>query len=131
MKKEEILRTLEGFPYEKSEYWLITGAAMVLFGMREETGDIDLGCTKKMADELEKDGFLYRRTENGKRWLRYSNEIEIFEEWKTGPLVRCEGLQLLSPEGLIAMKEELGREKDFRDIALIREWMSGKENRKE
>ena len=43
MKKEEILRTLEKFPYEKSDYWLITGAAMVLFGMREETGDIDLG----------------------------------------------------------------------------------------
>ena len=124
MKKEEILRTLESFPYDKSEYWLITGAAMVLFGMREETGDIDLGCTEKMADELEKGGFLYRRTENGKRWFRYSEAIEIFEEWKTGPLVSCEDLQLLSPEGLIAMKEELGREKDLRDIALIREWLS-------
>lgn len=124
MKREEILRTLESFPYDKSEYWLITGAAMVLFGMREETGDIDLGCTEKMADELEKEGYLYRRTENGRRWFRYSEEIEIFEEWKTGPLVSFEGLQLLSPEGLIAMKEELGREKDFRDIALIREWLS-------
>lgn len=124
MKKEEILRTLESFPYDKSEYWLITGAAMVLFGMREETGDIDLGCTEKMADELEKEGNLYRRTENGRRWFRYSEAIEIFEEWKTGPLVSCGDLQLLSPEGLIAMKEELGREKDLRDIALIREWLS-------
>ena len=124
MKKEEILRTLEGFPCDKNGYWLITGAAMVLFGMREETGDIDLGCTEKLANELEEAGCLYRRTENGRRWFRYSEEIEIFEEWKTGPLVSCGDLQLLSPEGLIAMKEELGREKDLRDIALIREWLS-------
>ena len=126
MRKEEILRKLKEFPYPEEEYWLITGAAMVLYGMREETHDIDLGCSRDMADQLEKDGFLYKRTENGKRSFRIGETFEIFEEWKTGTLRWKEGVQLLSPEGLIAMKSALGREKDRRDIALIRDWLGAK-----
>ena len=30
MKKEEILKKLKELPYPQEEYWLITGAAMVL-----------------------------------------------------------------------------------------------------
>jgi len=127
MKKEEILKRLKELPYPKEEYWLITGAAMVVYGMREETHDIDLGCSKKLADQLEKDGYLCRKNENGKRSFQIGGTFEIFEEWKTGTLQWEEDCQLLSPEGLIAMKSALGRQKDLRDIALIRAWLSAKE----
>ena len=36
--------------------WMITGSAMVLYGIREQTHDIDLGCTKQLADRLEAEG---------------------------------------------------------------------------
>ena len=58
MKKEQILAGLSGFPYDMDGFWLITGAALVLFGIREETGDIDMGCTSAAADRLEADGYL-------------------------------------------------------------------------
>ena len=53
MDRQEILNQLRAFPYDRNEYWVVTGAAMVLYGFKEQTGDIDLGCSKKLADLLE------------------------------------------------------------------------------
>ncbi len=51
MNKQEIISILEDFPYSRDEYWIITGSAMVLYGIREQTHDIDMGCTSKMANK--------------------------------------------------------------------------------
>ncbi len=123
MNKEDILRQLDTFPFDRTEYWLVTGAAMVLCGIKKETGDIDLGCSEKLADRLEEEGFLFRYTEDKKRCFRYGENIEIFENWMKGALVWCEGFQTVDADGLIEMKKELGREKDRKDIALIEEYV--------
>ena len=44
---------------------------------------------------------------------------EIFENWKCGFIEYIEGVPVLSIDGLIEMKQELGREKNLKDIALI------------
>jgi len=121
MNKQDILQVLSEFPYDRKEYWVITGGAMVLYGFREQTGDIDLGCSKSMADQLEADGFLLRKTESGKRRFQFGKNIEIFEEWLLDSAVTVEGFQVISVKGLLEMKKELGREKDLKDIELIRE----------
>ena len=123
MNKQDIINRLNVFPYSKDEYWVITGSAMVLYGIREMTHDIDMGCTSKMADQLEKDGYFYTLTESGNRKFVIGEDIEIFENWKFGSIERIEGIPVLSLEGLIEMKQSLGREKDYRDIALIKEFM--------
>ena len=123
MNRQDILQALNAFPYDRDGYWLITGCAMVLYGFRDETGDIDLGCTKEMADRLEADGYPARR-EGGGRCFRYGDDIEIFEGWMEGRTVTADGFKVVSPEGLIEMKRALGREKDLRDIALINEYLA-------
>ena len=67
MNRQDILDILKEFPFDCKEYWVVTGGAMVLYGFREETSDIDIGCTKKMADQLEAAGCLIRKDNNGKR----------------------------------------------------------------
>lgn len=119
MDKQGILRCLSGFPYSRNEYWIVAGGAMVLYGIREQTADIDLGCSKQLADQLEADGFLFRRTDDGKRWFRYGDNIEIFEEWLTGTTETVCGFNAVSVRGLIEMKQELGRDKDQKDVELI------------
>ena len=121
MNRQDILQALSEFPYDRKEYWVVTGGAMVLYGIREQTGDIDLGCSKSMADQLEADGFLLRKTENGKRRFQFGKNIEIFEEWLLDSAVAVEGFQVISVKGLLEMKKELGREKDLKDIELIKE----------
>ena len=105
MNKQEILSCLSSFPYDNKEYWLITGSAMVLYGIKAQTSDIDLGCTAEMADKLEAEGYLYKRTEDGKRWFKYGDYIEIFEEWLYDSVKIVEGTPVISLKGLIEMKK--------------------------
>ncbi len=127
MTKNEIIERINKFPYERTDFWLITGAAMVLYGIKEETADIDMGCNKKMADRLQKEGFLYKYTESGNRWFKVGGDIEIFENWLNDTVTRIDGIPVITLKGMLDMKKELGRDKDFKDIALIKAFM-GREN---
>ena len=119
MDKAGIKEILASFPCPRGDWWVAAGAAMVLYGIRERTHDIDLGCSKKLADRLEADGYLYRHTESGGRWFKYGEHIEIFEGWLKDTVTDVEGFPVVSPAGLLEMKRELGREKDLKDIRLI------------
>lgn len=48
MNKKEIIKRLNELPIPKTEYWVITGSALVLHNIKEETSDIDLGCTTNL-----------------------------------------------------------------------------------
>ena len=124
MDKSGILNCLSEFPYDRNEYWVITGGAMVLYGIREQTSDIDLGCSKRLADHLEADGYLFRRTDNGNRWFKYGENIEIFEEWIMDSIEKVYGFNVVSIKGLIEMKQDLGRDKDIKDIELIKAFLN-------
>lgn len=126
MNRQEIVAELNAFPYDRAGYWIVAGGAMALYGVRAETGDIDLGCTRALADRLAADGYPYRLTDDGRRWFRYSERIEIFEKWLYDRTETIDGFRVISLEGLIEMKTTLGREKDLRDIARIRAFQSGK-----
>ena len=47
MDKAEIIKELEAFPYSREDYWVLAGSAMALYGIKEQTSDIDLGCNRK------------------------------------------------------------------------------------
>ena len=126
MKKDDITARLADFPFSTEDYWIITGAAMVLYGIREETADIDMGCTKDMADRLEADGFLDHVSGDGKRCFKYGDSIEIIEGWLRDSIQNVGGFPVISIDGLVEMKRELGREKDKRDIELIEAFLKRK-----
>ena len=119
MNKQDILQILGALPFDKGAYWLAAGGAMVLYGLREETSDIDLGCTKKLADELERQGHRVIRWEDGTRQICYGPGIDLFENWFPGQSQLVENIPVLSLGGLLAMKKSLGREKDKADIRRI------------
>ena len=64
LSKKSIISTLHSFPYPTHNYWLVTGAAMVMYGIRSSTADIDLGCDRELADRLEQDGYLFGYTDS-------------------------------------------------------------------
>jgi hypothetical protein len=126
MNKQEIISILNEFPYSRDEYWIITGSAMVLYGIREQTHDIDMGCTSKLADQLQADGYSYALTESGNRKFEIGDNIEVFENWIRGTIDVVDSFPVISIKGLVEMKHEIGRDKDKKDIALIKEYMSNK-----
>ena len=121
LDKKQIIARLEELNLDDTKYWVITGGAMVLYGLREQTSDIDLGCTSNLANLLQQEGFPVERMPDGTRKIVVEEDVEIFENWLENKVERFEGVPVISIQGLIEMKRALGREKDFRDIQLILE----------
>ena len=124
LRKDEIIGLLNEAAFDRSEYWVTSGAAMVLHGIKETTRDIDLGCTTPMADRLEREGYDVEVLRDGSIKIVFSCAIEIFENWIEDQVILLEGLPVVSMDGLIRMKEKLGRKKDLEDIFLIKEHLS-------
>lgn len=123
MNKREVIEKLERLPLNRDEYWVCAGSAMVLYGIRAETHDVDLGCTESAADKLAALGYKFTHTSDGKRYFLIEGDIEIFEDWLFDTVTIVDGYPVITINGLIEMKKWLGREKDFKDIALINDYL--------
>lgn len=118
--KQSLIQRLKELSFPEKEYWVVAGGAMVLHGFRQQTHDIDLGCSTLLADELEQQGYFVSLCDDGTRKISYSEEIEIFENWLEGTVESISGVPVVCVDGRIQMKKKLGREKDLADIALIK-----------
>ena len=127
MRKTDIIRKLQALDFDVSQYWVITGGAMVLYGIREETGDVDLGCTSELADLLEDQGYPVTVQKDGTRKIIICEDVEIFENWLYDTVQLVDGIPVISLNGLVQMKKSLGREKDLRDIQLIEAFLPASE----
>ena len=78
-----------------------------------------MGCTTRLADQLERQGYVVSRCKDGTRKISYSENVEIFENWIEGTVEIVSGVPVVCVDGLIQMKKQLGREKDIADIAQI------------
>ncbi len=121
--KQRIIVRLRETGFDAGEYWVVAGAAMVLHGVKESTGDIDLGCDSRMADRLQEAGCETRVLADGTRRIRYDSDIELFENWRAGAIEAVDSVPVVSLKGVIEMKRQLGREKDLRDIEQIQKYL--------
>ena len=124
MNRQDIIQKIQSLGFSIEDYWLVAGGAMVLHGIRHETHDIDLGCSKKLADRLESEGYLAKRYPDGTRKFEMPDGIELFEDWLFDHVDIIDGIPVISIQGLIMMKESLGRAKDMSDLALIRAFLA-------
>ena len=120
LTKADILRQLDTPLLDKGRYWLTAGGALVLYGLRETTQDIDLGCASSLADELETAGCAAVRKPDGTRKLHLPPDIDLFEDWGRGTVRLVEGVPTVSPEDLLRLKLCLNRPKDQPDIEKLK-----------
>ena len=126
MTRADILERLRALDWPADEYWLVAGGAMVLYGLRAETHDLDLGCTTARADALEAAGVPFEEMSDGSgRWFSVSGDVEVFENWLMDRVELVDGVPVVSLNGLREMKRALGREKDLRDVARIDAFLQG------
>jgi hypothetical protein len=126
LRKEDIIYRLNQLDFNKNRYWVTTGAAMVMYGLKETTSDIDLGCDSQLMNQLETEGYQANILPDNTRRIVIEPDIEIFENWGNGDILFIDSLPILSPESIIKVKKELGREKDKKDIKLLEEFTSAK-----
>lgn len=122
--REDVLRIVGSLELPKDGWWLTSGAALVLYGVKERTRDVDLICTTALADKLEQEGVPFQRSGlDNTRTFALGEQVEVLENWHTDEVVELDGLPIASLLSIRRQKEELGREKDFADIRLIDEFL--------
>ena len=124
LNKQDIINILNEKQYPKKEYWITSGAALVIYGVKMETMDIDLGCTTFLADLLIEKGMPWRVAGDGTRIISVKDDIELLENWCGDEIIEVHGFSVSSLDSIRREKVKLDRPKDWVDITLIDDFVS-------
>ncbi len=119
MKKIDVLKKLSELNFDKNEYWVSAGGSLLLHGLREETGDLDLGCTTKLADQLVEMGYPYILTADGRRNFSICEGVDVSEGWLYDKVEFIDDIPVVSLLGVYQLKKALNREKDQKDLKVL------------
>lgn len=119
LDKIDIITILKDANLPINEYWITSGAGMVLHGVKKNTRDIDLGCTTALIELLLKDGYVCKLASDHTRTVTIGNYIEVFENWWVDEQIIVDDLPLATLESIKKQKKALGRDKDLLDIKSI------------
>ena len=120
MNRAEVIRRLGKISWNKEDWWLVAGGAMVLYGLRDSTRDLDLGCTAALCDRLEAEGHVPEITPDGRRKFALPG-MDIGERFVFERVDTVAGIPVISVDGLLQMKRHLNRPKDQADIKRLEE----------
>ena len=123
MNKEQIIKILKKYKLNNKEYIVISGAAMVILGIKEKTNDIDISVTKEYYEYLKNN---YNVTFD--KINRYNNEVYFIDnvinfgiDYYTENYINVDGINVESPNEILKLKRSLNRE-----IKLIENYMKDK-----
>ena len=118
MNRKDIIKYLKKYNFNPKKYLVIGGAAMVLYGFKDETRDINIATTKEYKKELIKNyNSVIEDLENDTYMIDDtisfgSNNYKRRKEY-------IEGFPVIEVVDLIFMKKKLNRPKDRKDLKII------------
>jgi hypothetical protein len=121
MNKAEFIKKLETYGFPKSEFVILSGGSLLLRGLREETADLDLSCSQKLAEELN----LKNCAKDEAGCFVPYEDVQMKPDMEGRAYDIIEGYQCQTITDILALKRRLMRPKDMRDIEVIEEWMKG------
>lgn len=117
MDKSEILKKLKKFNLDKGKYLVISGAAMVLFEVKDTTKDIDIAVSKDYYEYLLNNYSCVFDRLNEFNHKCYNLDVLNFGiDYYSENYVVVEGVRVQTVEDIIKLKRFLNREKDKEDI---------------
>ena len=120
MSKNEIIKILKKYNFDNKKYIVISGAAMVLHGIKNSTSDIDIAVTKEYYEYLLKHykcDFDKINPYNHKVYF-IDNIINFGIDYFTSP-VYMDDIPIQKIDDILKLKNNLNRNKDKDDILLI------------
>lgn len=129
MNKVEILNKLNEYNFDPNEYIVISSAALVIQGVKEETKDIDISVTPKYYKYLEENYNckLERYDEKNNINIYYIDDVinfstNYYSEDKDD-FILLDGIKIQSISSVTRLKNMLNRPKDMKDIDLINKFL--------
>ena len=122
MKRNEIIDKLKKYNLDSTRYIVISGAAMVLYGIKEETPDIDISVDISLGKELlnNYDAKIEKINNDGTKTYIINDELNFGINYYTENKGYIEDIPVQTVEDILFLKQMLNREKDKKDIELIK-----------
>ena len=129
VNKKELEKLISTLKIEKSEYWILSSASLVLRGIYDSAADLDIAVTEKGLKELKENYDLVQK-ENG--WYIVNDKIECVLDTKEAWKIEKYGeYNLQSIEKYYEFLKESTREKDKARIPLVEEYMKNRKFKSE
>lgn len=131
MNKEEIIKKLEKYNFDKEEYILISSGSMVMQGLKESAKDLDIAVSSKLCGELIKkyNPEIHEYEMDGEKIKYYSFDDFDFSinNYQKEDRIFTHGIPVQNINSLLKFKKgllrNLNREKDKKDIILIKNYL--------
>ena len=124
MNRKEIIEKLKQYNFDKSNYIVISGAAMVLLGIKDKTSDIDIAVTQDYNDYLV-DNYnvtFDRINEYNEPVYFIDNIINFAVTYYSDKKEYVEDIPVQNVNDILRLKKRLNREKDKIDIEKLEEY---------
>ena len=126
MNKKELEELINTLKIEKSEYWILSSAALVLRGIYEYAADLDIAVTEKGLKEL-KENYDLMQKENG--WYIVNDKVECVLDIKApGKIEKFGTYYLQDIYDYYNFIKNSNREKDKKRIPLVEDYITTKNN---
>ena len=120
MNKQEFIRALERLGLPASEFVILSGGSLLMRGLRDQTEDMDLSVSKKLAGDIN----LYEcDTDEHGLYTPFEN-VQMKDDMERFSFDIIDGYQCESLEDILKQKKMWNRPKDQKDIKRIEEYMN-------
>lgn len=122
--RDDIIKIIKNMDLPMNEYWITSGAGLVIHGVKDNTNDIDLGCNTSLIEYFIENGCEFTITKDKSRIVKINDLIELIENWFVDEVTIIDSLPIATLNSIKKQKIELGREKDISDINLIDNYLN-------
>jgi hypothetical protein len=123
LAKKEIIDICNSLNLNSNKYCLGFGGALVLYGIKESTSDIDIYVTIELFNILSQKYKVDYAT-FGEPYIIIDGVVDIFIGCNIGEKTYIDGIPVSTLKEIIESKKRLGRPKDKKDIKCIEEFIS-------
>lgn len=127
MNKDELLDLLKKLNFPKSEFYVLSGASLVIRGIRENAGDLDLCISKKLFNKIKNQYNLTDDKKNECGFYHINDSLEIVVDDKSKfNMEEAEPYNLENLQTILDFKKKRNKPKDQNDIIKIEEYLKNK-----
>lgn len=119
MNKETIVEKYLQFVNEReinaNDVLLSAGGACVMFGIRNETSDLDIDVPEHIFLDILVEGYPQKEFQ-GTKYVQYTDDIAVHLSTSIIPSILIDGVWVWQTEYILAQKLKMNRNKDQSDI---------------
>ena len=124
MRKIELLNLLEELNFPKDEYYVLSGASLVLRGIKEEANDLDLCVSEELFDQIKDKFNLTDEKKNECGFYKINDNLEIVVDKKEDfKMEMGEKYNLEDLQTILDFKINRNLPKDKKDIDNIKKYL--------